>query len=184
MCKLIKDYIIKYRYEKKNYDKILNLFEDKLLYWENRLNSHEATSDLNYFLFTLVNSIDIDRFDTDNDVYYYIKACIENKAKYIERNIKKISKIEYFGYEEAFIQNIHDENWHTDFSNVELKCMLEKLNEREKMILYKRYYLQFTDAELAQELNISRQAVNKARKKALEKCEYQLYNYSIINISI
>lgn len=57
--------------------------------------------------------------------------------------------------------------------------MLENLNSKEKLILYKRYYLQFTDEELAKELNISRQAVNKARKKALKNV---LVNFTTVII--
>ena len=57
--------------------------------------------------------------------------------------------------------------------------MLENLNSKEKLILYKRYYLRFTDEELAKELNISRQAVNKARKKALKNV---LVNFTTVII--
>ena len=127
----------------------------------------------------LIKNIDINKFDTDNDLYYYIKACIENKARNIEKSIKIKNKIEILGEKEGLFQSISDGNWYSDFSDVELKCMLENLNSKEKLILYKRYYLQFTDEELAKELNISRQAVNKARKKALKNV---LVNFTTVII--
>lgn len=49
----------------------------------------------------LIKNIDINKFDTDNDLYYYIKACIENKARNIEKSIKIKNKIEILGEKEG-----------------------------------------------------------------------------------
>lgn len=153
--------------DKGSYSAIWNVFSDKLSYWKRRINNAEADSDLDYFLSTLLTDIKVDRFTTDNDVIFYIKACIENKGKEIEKDIKKLREREVCCSDSFFLEN--DNNCNDDFSDIEFKDLINQLGKKERQILYKRYYLQFTDAEIAEELHISRQAINKCRRKALEK---------------
>lgn len=52
---------------------------------------------------------------------------------------------------------------------VDVKNALSKLTENQKYIIYLKYYLDYSDAEIASILNISRQAVNKLKRAALQK---------------
>lgn len=169
MCKLIKNCIMNYQLKKEGYESILNIFSDKLLYWQGRLKSQDDSAELDYFLFNLIRNIDVSRFETDEDIYYYIKACIENKGKRIEGNTRRIQEREFLCEESVVFEGKQDEKWDKDFSDVELRCLLDNLKDKERYILYKRYFLQFTDAELAEELHVSRQSINKTRRKALLK---------------
>ena len=49
-----------------------------------------------------------------------------------------------------------------------------KLSEREKVIIQKRYYLDKTQVEIAEELNISQAQVSRLEKGALEQIRKQL----------
>jgi len=46
---------------------------------------------------------------------------------------------------------------------------MERLGERERWVLLKVYWEGWTEEEIAQELGISQQAVNKIKQKALQK---------------
>ncbi|WP_313339274.1 SigB/SigF/SigG family RNA polymerase sigma factor [Sedimentibacter sp.] len=50
-----------------------------------------------------------------------------------------------------------------------IKKSMEKLNELEKEIIIKRFYLSKTQSEIAKELNISQMTVSRIEKKSLEK---------------
>ncbi|NYB75440.1 SigB/SigF/SigG family RNA polymerase sigma factor [Sedimentibacter hydroxybenzoicus DSM 7310] len=50
-----------------------------------------------------------------------------------------------------------------------IKKSMEKLNELEKEIIVKRFYLNKTQSEIAKELNISQMTVSRIEKKSLEK---------------
>ncbi|WP_312814771.1 SigB/SigF/SigG family RNA polymerase sigma factor [Sedimentibacter sp.] len=56
-----------------------------------------------------------------------------------------------------------------------IKKSMEKLNELEKEIIVKRFYLNKTQSEIAKELNISQMTVSRIEKKSLEKLRME-YN--------
>lgn len=55
-----------------------------------------------------------------------------------------------------------------------IKKSMEKLNELEKEIIVKRFYLNKTQSEIAKELNISQMTVSRIEKKSLEKLRMEL----------
>lgn len=65
-----------------------------------------------------------------------------------------------------------------DFIKIENKDFisksLQKLNELEKDIIIKRYYLNKTQSEIAKELNISQMTVSRIEKKSLEKLRIEI----------
>ncbi|MEG0296608.1 MAG: sigma factor-like helix-turn-helix DNA-binding protein [Clostridium sp.] len=168
MSKSIKCLIINWQNnDEGSHNTIWNMFSDKLYYWKRRINNPDADSDLDCFLVTLLTDINVSRFTTDNDMLYYIKACIENKGRKIEKDIKRLKEREICCSDSFFFENGNSIN--DDFSDIEFKDLISSLDVREKQVLYKRYYLQSTDAEISEELHISRQAICKCRKKALGK---------------
>ncbi|WP_423219416.1 sigma factor-like helix-turn-helix DNA-binding protein [Clostridium sulfidigenes] len=48
------------------------------------------------------------------------------------------------------------------------------MNEKQRYVLIKKYYYDFTDKEIAIELAISRQAISKIHKKAIENLKKYL----------
>lgn len=55
-----------------------------------------------------------------------------------------------------------------------IKKSMEKLNELEKEIIIKRFYMNKTQSEIAKELNISQMTVSRIEKKSLEKLRMEL----------
>jgi RNA polymerase sigma factor (sigma-70 family) len=51
---------------------------------------------------------------------------------------------------------------------------LEQLPEKQRNILKQIYIYGYNESEIARKLHISRQAVNKTKKKALENLKYYL----------
>ncbi|MGM0213171.1 sigma-70 family RNA polymerase sigma factor [Enterococcus sp. AZ109] len=59
-------------------------------------------------------------------------------------------------------------------NDIELSNAIAKLTKREKFIIYKRFVEGKKDPAIAQELDISSQAVSKQRRKALERLKQYL----------
>ena len=55
-----------------------------------------------------------------------------------------------------------------------LKLEIEKLNEKEKLILYLRYKLDYNQEKVAQRLNISQVQVSRLEKKIITKLRNHL----------
>jgi len=56
--------------------------------------------------------------------------------------------------------------------------VIERLSDKQKEILYRTVVLNKSEKELERELNISQQAINKTKNKALEKIRYELRKIS------
>lgn len=61
------------------------------------------------------------------------------------------------------------EDSETLIDNISIKQMLEKLNEKERQIIEKRYFLEKTQTELADELGVSQAQISRIEKNALLK---------------
>lgn len=100
---------------------------------------------------------------------------IEAKSiKYIETSIRNQSIVlskKQQQYENKIILTDSIETEFTDkeiqYSSLDIKIILDGLNQKTKEILIARYIYGYTDEEIAKKYNISRQAVHKSRKKAL-----------------
>ncbi len=60
------------------------------------------------------------------------------------------------------------------FENIALKEALANLNERDKQIIFLRYFRDKTQSEIAKELNISQVQVSRLEMKILEKMKNKL----------
>ena len=69
------------------------------------------------------------------------------------------------------ISDNDEENW---FDKIALKEAIEGLEEREKLIVYLRYYKDQTQSEVAQRLGISQVQVSRLEKKILKQIKDQM----------
>ena len=72
---------------------------------------------------------------------------------------------------EERIEDKHHTMW---FEKIALKLEIEKLDEKEKLILYMRYQLDFNQEKVAQRLNISQVQVSRLEKKIITKLKKHL----------
>lgn len=69
------------------------------------------------------------------------------------------------------ISNPDDSKW---FEKIALRDEIDKLNEREKLIIYLRYYKDQTQSQVAERLGISQVQVSRLEKKILDQLKEQL----------
>ena len=69
------------------------------------------------------------------------------------------------------IEDKHHTMW---FEKIALKLEIEKLDEKERLILYMRYQLDFNQEKVAQRLNISQVQVSRLEKKIITKLRKHL----------
>lgn len=72
---------------------------------------------------------------------------------------------------EERIEDSHHQMW---FEKMALKLEIEKLDDKEKLILYLRYKLDFNQEKVAQRLNISQVQVSRLEKKIITKLRNHL----------
>ena len=65
-------------------------------------------------------------------------------------------------------------------NNIAINQMLEKLNDKERLIIEKRYFKDRTQTELASELGVSQAQISRIEKSALDKLK-KLYESDISN---
>jgi len=108
-------------------------------------------------------------------VSYFSKALHFAAQKY-DQGIRKYKRFEdklFERYEDVFYIDDYKEHEPDDIANyVEDKDISESianLKERQKQILYLHFVREMTEAEIASVMNISQQAVNKAKNKAIDE---------------
>lgn len=72
---------------------------------------------------------------------------------------------------EERVEDKHNKMW---FEKIALKMEIDKLDEKEKLILYLRYQLDFNQEKVAKRLNISQVQVSRLEKKIIAKLRSHL----------
>lgn len=147
-----------------NQEEAYRHFEKLIKSYHKKLRNADAIGELNLFFFELINGIDLNRFNADNTdgLCRYINTSLKHKfiALYKQQQIELLS-----GYE--INENII--NIKPDFrGDIEAADLLTALTQKQRIILYYRYFYQLSCAEVADMLGISRQAVNRLENRALK----------------
>lgn len=149
-------------------------FKRLINYYAAKLSYEDAANELTLFFIELLYSIKLSKFSDDgsDEIRRYIAVSLKNE--YIALSMKKAKscKLENDFYESygAFSEN--------SLENLVLSDILKLLNANDKKIIIYRYLYGYSIAEIADLMDISRQAVNKRKnnalnilKKAIEKDE-------------
>ncbi|KNY25314.1 sigma-70 family RNA polymerase sigma factor [Pseudobacteroides cellulosolvens] len=155
--------IIFYAQKRKgNYlEEVISKFRFLVKKYARLLNYEDAESDLILHLIELIDKMPALR--QDNAYVSYIHKSIVNKYLYLKKRIYKnklyeipLEDIDYLLNEEKSMMDLFI---CTDYVN--------KLPQKQKNIIYKLFFQQYSEIEIAKQLQISKQAVNKTKKKAL-----------------
>lgn len=162
------------RCRNKDNDAVLDLIEKfKPLVNKYARNSvdDDIENELNLFLIELVRKIPIEKeiFREDKYIIGYIQTSL--KHKYIE-----INKKNYYKNKVDIDKILTLGNECNDIESIFIKNMLENLTLKEKKIIILRFYKRYSDNEIADMFNISRQAVNGTKRRALKKVERHVNN--------
>ncbi len=143
---------------------IFDEFEKLINFYSHQIKNEDAKSELVLFFIELLYSIDLSRFKADcsNELKKYIAVCIRNRYIAIPKNEQKLKSYNV----ELFENTISITE---DFENkILVEQMLKLLTKKQRLVLIYRYKFGFSDREIANILNIKRQAVNQLKNRAFE----------------
>lgn len=153
---------------------VLNELKNKIDYLSYKLNYPEANTDLIISLLKVFRSLDKSKFHKNIDLLNYLKKCLNNSAIKLYYSQKKYNDIfTYYPEPENLIATDYSFN-DLEFSDIFFYDLLSCLNHKEKNIIFKKFKLQLSDAEIAKQTAVSRQAINKSKRIALEKLKKNL----------
>lgn len=163
LCNLIELYK---KGEKESIVDIIDIFNPLLNKFKRDSYYEDIENELILFLITLLNKISDDKktFLEDKYAFSYIHKSLKNK--YIDLNTNG-----YLLYNKETNNDLifNYKGYEDSFNNIIFHDMIKDLSISEKNIINKRYVYNLSEADIARELNISRQAVHKTHKRALTK---------------
>lgn len=160
--------------DKQNFMEILDSFNFKIKYLSYKLKYPEAETDLIIYLFELLKSLDLKKFETDQDLKMYINRCLKNKSIKLFNKIVKGNECISFTSETEMLDGIDYENRNDEYSDIMFADLISSLRPKQKETIFYKFYLQLSDIEIAKIFKISRQAVHKTQRLALENLKMQL----------
>lgn len=152
---------------KSNQAEVYSIFEKLIKVYSKKLQYEDAEGDLNLFFFEILNKLDTNRFKPDDSNYLcrYIKTSLRHKYISLSKEYCK----EQMLMEDFEDYKLNNQENSIDFrKNVEFEEMLNGLSEKQKQVLYYRYFYLFSDDEISKIFCISRQAVCRLRKRGIE----------------
>ncbi len=145
---------------------ILNRFTSYIKLCSYKLSYYCAETDLIIYLFKLMPKIDLSNFESDKYIIGYIKKCIRNMSITL---YKKNENYSFVTYDNDILDNsiAYIQEFPAD-----IEGMISNLTDTQRKIIIYRYKYCFSDTEISELLNISRQAVHRNRTKALAQLKY------------
>lgn len=147
-------------------EELIRNFNPLFLKLKKKLRYEESESDLIIFFIEKLNEIDLSKIKYDGQIIKFFDKALKNKAIDLHRknNSKKII------FQTIDLNRLEDNTSNiSENDKLALNIAFEKtLTQLQRDVLNKRYFLGLSDLEIAKSLNISRQAVNKARNRGLE----------------
>ncbi|WP_291573636.1 RNA polymerase sigma factor [Clostridium sp. UBA4548] len=152
---------------------IINKFKPLIKKLSKKLNYEEAETDLVILFIQLLGTIDINKFDESHEgalvkyLFNFLKhRSIDLFRKYVLKPTEELElnldilKIEVDMDTHIFVKELFD---------------MDILTAQQKLILKHSYLSEYSDSEIAKSLNISRQAVNKTKRRGIEALRNYLY---------
>lgn len=152
--------------DSKSIEYILQRFNPLILKYSNKLrNSEDSKSELTLHLLKTIHKIPLEQpnFKDDKFIIAYIKTSIKNHFCLLYSNQKK--------YDSIVDSCVHNQQIEQDNinSNLIFYDLIKVLNPKEKIILEKKFLYNYTNTEIANSLNLSRQNIQICIKRALIK---------------
>lgn len=151
---------------------VLIIFDNILNKYSRSLNHEDTKQDLSIFLIGLFYKIPIYKFNDERQILSYISKSI--KYEYIRLskiNSKKLSN-------EVYINEDIEMYYNFDSYDIEFLDLISILNESEKHILNLFFVENFSISEISKLMNVSRQAINQNKNRAIKKLKYIVDDYS------
>lgn len=174
MIKSLKDLVVEAKKDNKNaMMEIINIFMPLIKKYSRKLLYDGAESDIVILLIKIIKSYPISnegKSIQDKDIVAYINVSVKHEYIRLSKKFSEFVKMETELNEDIYLIETDD-----NIENVLLiNELLNKLSNMQKTILKELYIIGCTQTALAKKLNISRQAINKNKFKALNKLKSYL----------
>lgn len=150
-------------------------FNPLLRKYSRLLEYEDAYEDLLYCFIICIYKIPIYEENIKNNdiaILAYIKTAIKNQYIYLsKKNLE--NKKRYLNYDNVMAQQPDNTSSINLNSKIFLWDLKNTLNTKEINLVYLKYYLQYSDKEIADLYNVSRQAINKRLKTIINKIKKQ-----------
>lgn len=140
------------------FPQIYSEFERLIYHYSRKLDSEDARQELTVFLIELLYKID---FGGNDGIKKYIAVCLRNKYIALSKQNQ---------WRSALIDKLAVNcDTYYDFreDTVLLKELVSHLPIKQREVIVYRYIYNYSDIEIAEIMNISRQAVNRLKNRAL-----------------
>lgn len=146
-----------------NFSLLYGEFKKLIAYYSSKVQVDDVVEDLTLFFIELLTEIELDRFNSDFGftLRNYIAVCIRNKYIALSKFQIKQKELRADFFEESMGYSLEFDKKISIFSALKI------LPERQRLVLIYKYVYLYTDTEIAQIFNITRQAVNRIKKRAL-----------------
>ena len=152
--------------EKEALNELINTFEPAINKFSRHLNYPCAKTDLNMFLIKTIDNLNLEKFNPNSNgkTFNYIYNSIKNKKiNLFNKNV--INKIDALPIKLECIGSC-DKNFENE---ILVSQFWEVLTNNQENILKKKFFEGYSDIEISEDLNISRQAVNRCKNRAFKK---------------
>lgn len=151
---------------------IIKMFDPLLNKLARQSSCCDIKSELTLFMVELIS-----KFPTGNKNLYYDKYIISYisksiKHKYIELN-KKVCK-QVLNESELDLNILENKEVENNLDMFLFKELIKPLTQKEQEVLTYKYAFNYSDIEISDLFNISRQSVNKTKTRALNKLKLKL----------
>ncbi|QCH29051.1 sigma-70 family RNA polymerase sigma factor [Clostridium tyrobutyricum] len=149
---------------------IIEKFRPLINKYSKKLNYSGANSDLIICLIEVIRDMPIaknPKFKEDKYIVGYIYTSIKRKYVQLYKEHLNIISRETELNLNVISDYYLDESWNLIDSRIFILSLMNKLSQYQKYIIKKIFLYDFSVSDLANELNISRQSVNRAKNRAL-----------------
>lgn len=165
---ILLDKIIYFKQTGDGYDEIIKTFNPLLKKYASKINNYNFYYDYCNFLLITLYYLDFSKLKVLNDgvIIRYLQIALKN---YYIKNLKQNSETSY----SISIDSVIEESVPSSFSyntidlDIELEMLITHLNKRQQDIIKLIFFYGYSVEEIAKILNISRQAVNQCKNRAL-----------------
>lgn len=171
-------YLMTYKCQRGDKDSLMKIickFKPLIQKYSRKLNYDDAEDELILGLVETVIFLPIDTKEylkKDECIVGYINMSIKNRYINLSKKYCQIYNLEMELNEDINIKG--NENIYISVENkIFIKDILNKLTSLQKEVVIKKFFKEYKDNEIAKQLGISRQAVNRIKNRALKKMKLE-----------
>ena len=143
-------------------------FKDLISVYMERMKTEDTRQELILTLIEVLNRVKTEKFSDDESdtLRRYILVTLKHKYQSLEKKKLLEQRVmrPFWGGE-----LICDDSFESD---IDTYVLLETLSKKQRDVIIYKYFLNFTDVEIAEIMGISRQAVNRIKNRGIESLRF------------